>query len=478
MGNLIPSAPSPDFCKRFRVACTTAQDKVDRVWISDRSDLSILNYLTTVCGFGGLPEPVSDNELEELITGQAAAASTAQPDVRGHIVRTENDDQNEARIVKEINQIISSAIRAGASDIHFESGEHRMVCRLRVDGVLVESRQLPKETVPEIISRLKIMSGLDIAEKRRPQDGRIRFPVDGRQVDIRVSVIPTDFGEKAVLRLLDKQSLRLELSQLGFTPQQLAVVKEKLAATNGIVLVTGPTGSGKTTTLYAALQHLKSPQVNISTVEDPIEYNLDGINQTQIRPEINLTFSSMLRAILRQDPNIIMVGEIRDRETLEIAIRASLTGHLVLSTVHTNSAVATVTRLLDMGAEPYLLASSLRLILAQRLLRKLCATCKSPTLSEEYQAAARKLNVPLTSDARTSVGCDACRGTGFTGRTAVYEVLPIDESIRRAMTARSSEEELLALARSSSYATMAETSSSLINTGMTTPPEVLRELST
>ena len=448
--------------------------------MSDRSDLSILGYLSSRYGFEGLPEIIDDTALSHLVDNHASEtrAGGTHEGASEPASEASDTDQEEARVVKEINQIVSSAIRAGASDIHFESGERQMVCRFRVDGVLVNGRTLPKETVPEIISRLKIMSGLDIAEKRRPQDGRIRFPIDGRVVDIRVSTIPTDFGEKAVLRLLDKQNLRLQLDQLGFAPDQSATFKEKLGATNGIVLVTGPTGSGKTTTLYATLQFLKSSEVNISTVEDPIEYNLEGINQTQIRPEINLTFSSMLRAILRQDPNIIMVGEIRDRETLEIAIRSSLTGHLVLSTVHTNSAIATVTRLLDMGAEPYLMASALRLILAQRLVRKLCVHCRTHELGPEYEAAARKLGVKLGDGAMTSRGCEQCRKTGFVGRTALYEVLPIDESIQRAITARATEEDILKLARASSYRTMAESSAELINSGITSPQEVLRELST
>jgi len=342
--------------------------------------------------------------------------------------------------------------------------------------MLLENKRIARERVAETLSRIKIMSGLDIAEKRRPQDGRIRFPVDGRTVDIRVSIIPTDFGEKAVLRLLDKQSLRLDLKELGFSTSQLQLFVERIAQPNGIILVTGPTGSGKTTTLYAVLQHLKSPTVNISTVEDPIEYNLEGINQTQVKPDIHLTFAAMLRAILRQDPNIIMIGEIRDRETLDIAIQASLTGHLVLSTVHTNSAVATVTRLLDMGAEPYLLASSLKLIVAQRLVRKLCPQCLSDRLDDSYHTAARKLGVTLGVGARSAPGCSGCSFTGFRGRTAVYELLPLGSQLGAAINSGASEQEILSIARSNSFQTMVETAASLINSGITSPIEVLREL--
>jgi len=379
-------------------------------------------------------------------------------------------------IVDELHAIITNAISQQASDVHFESGESHLLCRFRVDGVLVNRNKLDLDKAPAVLSRIKIMAGLDIAEKRRPQDGRIRFPFGDRVVDIRVSVIPTQFGEKAVLRLLDKQQLRLDLSSLGMTPTQQEVFRSHISLPNGIVLVTGPTGSGKTTTLYAALQYLKTPEVNISTVEDPIEYELSGINQTQVKPEIGLTFSTMLRALLRQDPNVIMVGEIRDRETLDMAIRASLTGHLVLSTIHTNSAVATVTRLLDMGAEPFLLASSLRLVVAQRLVRLLCPSCHDTVISSEYRAAARKLGIELGPGARSSRGCDQCGGTGFKGRTAIYELLTVGDRLRDAVGRRASEQQLLEISRSDSFSTMSEEAERYINHGLTSPGEVLREL--
>jgi type II secretory ATPase GspE/PulE/Tfp pilus assembly ATPase PilB-like protein len=357
------------FCSRFRI-CPDDTDSA-RIWISERTDLSVLGYVRTALGMRSLPRRVPDDQLELKI---AARFGTAGGSLRpSHSPESQNPPQEHASdslIVKDINTIISECIYSRASDIHFEPCERVLLCRRRVDGILVEHKQIPREFQAEMISRIKIMAGLDIAEKRRPQDGRIRFTIDGRSVDIRVSVIPTEFGEKAVLRLLDKESLRLDLGDLGFTSEQLRLFRDRIAVKNGIILVTGPTGSGKTTTLYATLQHLKSPEVNISTVEDPIEYNLAGINQTQVQPEIGRTFAAMLRAMLRQDPDIIMIGEIRDRETLDIAIRASLTGHLVLSTIHTNSAVATSPRLIDIGAEPYLLASCL-LIVAQRLVRRL-----------------------------------------------------------------------------------------------------------
>ncbi|MFZ1683087.1 MAG: GspE/PulE family protein, partial [Candidatus Zixiibacteriota bacterium] len=384
---------------------------------------------------------------------------------------------SDGTVVNEINELIRECISSGASDIHFEPGEKELLCRARIDGVLAKRRSLAKERVPETISRLKIMSNLDIAEKRRPQDGRIRFPFESRTVDIRVSIIPTDFGEKAVLRLLDKDKLRLDLQGLGFLPEQLLTFKEGIAQPNGIILVTGPTGSGKTTTLYAALSTLRSPNVNISTVEDPIEYYVDGVNQTQVKPDIDLTFSKMLRALLRQDPNIIMVGEIRDRETLDIAIRASLTGHLVLSTVHTNSAVATITRLLDMGAEPYLISSSLRLVVAQRLLRLNCHHCLSPEFDEANCAAAASLGLAITPTARKGTGCQKCDHTGFAGRIAVYELLRVDDVLKQAITSRQSETQLTDIANRSGFLSMLQSSQSLIDSGKTTPLEVLREIS-
>ena len=472
------SAFDQAFCQRFRVCLTNSNGSVPAIWISEKTDISILNSLLVLSGMRILPTRISDEDLESKIGDcfglQEETASRLQLD--SIITDRTEESKSDSTIVREINSIVMDCIHRGASDIHFEPGERDLLCRCRLDGMLLENKRIARERVAETLSRIKIMSGLDIAEKRRPQDGRIRFPVDGRTVDIRVSTIPTDFGEKAVLRVLDKQSLRLDLKELGFSTSQLQLFVERIAQPNGIILVTGPTGSGKTTTLYAVLQHLKSPTVNISTVEDPIEYNLEGINQTQVKPDIHLTFAAMLRAILRQDPNIIMIGEIRDRETLDVAVQASLTGHLVLSTVHTNSAVATVTRLLDMGAEPYLLASSLKLIVAQRLVRKLCPQCLTERLDEAYHAAARKLGITLGREARASNSCSACGSTGYRGRTAIYELLPVEKEIGNAINNSASEQEVLTIARRNSFQTMAETAAGLINSGITSPIEVLREL--
>ncbi|MCK5126287.1 MAG: type II/IV secretion system protein [candidate division Zixibacteria bacterium] len=377
-------------------------------------------------------------------------------------------------IIKHIDEIINKAVSVGASDIHFEPFEKHMACRFRVDGSLRLDRDIPKESIAEIIARLKIMSNLDISEKRRPQDGRIRFNTGTKVVDIRVSILPTDFGEKAVLRLLDKESLRLDLDLLGLPQSHKALLEEKIALANGMVLVTGPTGSGKTTTLYAMLNKLRSPNVNITTIEDPIEYNLEGINQTHIRPDIDLTFGNALRAILRQDPNIIMVGEIRDKETLDQAIRASLTGHLVLSTLHTNNAIATITRMLDLGAESYLLGSTLKLIVAQRLVQKICTSCKEEVTNIEQKAAARKIGAEDDIKVFSGRGCTKCGDTGFLGRKAIYEFLPVDETLSDMISKGSREADILSYAVNNGYYTLQKAGLSLVKEGETTPIEILK----
>ncbi len=465
------------FCSRFRVCPDNSGS--GRMWISDQTDIAILSFVHKSLVTGIVPIRVSDAELDSRIASYFGIESGPRSPNHREPGQDTIQDQivSDSQIVRDINTIISDCIYSRTSDIHFEPREKELICRKRIDGILIEHRRIPSESQAEMISRIKIMAGLDIAEKRRPQDGRIRFPIDGRSVDIRVSVIPTDFGEKAVLRLLDKESLRLDLGDLGFTTGQLALFRDRISVKNGIILVTGPTGSGKTTTLYAALQHLKSPDVNISTVEDPIEYNLAGVNQTQVQPEIGRTFAAMLRAMLRQDPDIIMIGEIRDRETLDIAIRASLTGHIVLSTIHTNSAVATVPRLLDMGAEPYLLASCLKLIVAQRLVRRLCTDCLSTAFDDTYTASAHKLSIDLDPQARSSTGCKVCNQSGYRGRTAIYEMLSVDDKLSQAITSKATELELLTMARQSGFLTMADTASGLVNEGITSPTEILRELS-
>ncbi len=344
----------------------------------------------------------------------------------------ENSVRVEAPIIKLANKIIIDALKMRASDIHIEPYEKGVNVRYRIDGVLHKSLNLPSQIKSSLITRFKIMAHLDISEKRLPQDGRIKLKISDKDVDFRVSTLPIIYGEKVVLRVLEKGSLQLDLTKLGFEEISLKFFTESLDKPYGMILVTGPTGSGKTTTLYSALMKLNKPDVNIMTVEDPVEYSFPGINQVQVKEEIGLTFASALRAFLRQDPDIIMVGEIRDFETAEIAVKAALTGHLVLSTLHTNDAASTITRLINMGIEPFLISSSLILIIAQRLVRKLCTHCKK---EEKYSKENLvKIGFPenITEQIKiyTPQGCPACNNTGYSGRIALYEVMPIKDEIK------------------------------------------------
>jgi general secretion pathway protein E len=341
------------------------------------------------------------------------------------------DSRDDAPVIRLINALLTQALRDGASDIHFEAFESRSVVRLRIDGTLRDLIEPARALHGAIVSRLKVMAQLDIAEKRLPQDGRIALRVAGKPVDVRVSTIPTGHGERVVLRLLDQQAGRLDLAQLGMDATALAHMDRLIKQPHGIVLVTGPTGSGKTTTLYAALTRLDTSALNVMTVEDPIEYDLDGISQTPINARIDMSFARALRTILRQDPDVVMVGEIRDLETAQIAVQASLTGHLVFATLHTNDAVSAVTRLVDMGVEPFLLASSLIGVGAQRLVRRLCVECRKPFTQDNkiYYSA---------------VGCPSCNRSGYRGRTGIYELLTIDDDLRRLIHDRASEQALRA----------------------------------
>ena len=461
----------------FGVSIDLSKDNHPTVYLTDQSRIGALGLISYLIGSrfvvrrtSSLPAPIlgsldSDNHLwadSNFLSSPRVDHSATPPSYN---------------TVVELNSLIRQCIAERASDIHFEPAESSLLCRARIDGMLVNKITKNIEQAPEILSRIKIMSGLDIAERRRPQDGRIKYDDNGRSVDIRVSIVPTEFGEKAVLRILDRNQLNLDLATLGMLPEQFEIFTKSISFPNGLILVTGPTGSGKTTTLYAALNQLRSESINISTVEDPIEYYLEGINQTQVKPAINLTFAAMLRALLRQDPNVIMIGEIRDRETLDIALRAAMTGHLVLSTVHTNSALATIPRLLDMGAEPFLLASSLRLIVAQRLVRLNCVDCLTEAPTEVDIEAARKLELNFSSLARSSRGCPHCNYVGYKGRTAVYEMLEIDKVIGDAIAKNKPENEICDIALSRGFLEMAKAALTVINSGKSTPSEILRELS-
>lgn len=378
-------------------------------------------------------------------------------------------------VVTLANRIITDAIQMRASDIHIEPYEKFIRIRYRIDGILHEVLRPTLEQSKPLISRLKIMADLDIAEKRRPQDGRIRVKQGDRTIDIRVSSLPTDFGEKIVLRVLDKSALQLDLTKLGFESNDLKTFKKTIQLPYGMVLVTGPTGSGKTTTLYAALNEINRSEVNITTIEDPIEYNLQGINQTHVRADIGVTFANALRSILRQDPNVIMVGEIRDGETAEIAIRAALTGHLVLSTLHTNDASSAITRLIEMGVEPFLVASSVKMILAQRLLRKLCDHCKSEIPPTDEQSEELQLGNLSGHKFFSPKGCSHCNNFGYKGRTAVYEVLPINNGLVDLITHGTTASAIRTKAIQTGMLTLRQAAMQKAFTGETTLDEVLRE---
>ena len=365
---------------------------------------------------------------------------------------------DDAPIIRMLNALLTQAAKDGASDIHIEPYERSSAVRFRVDGTLREVVQPNKALHAALISRLKIMAELDIAEKRLPQDGRISLRIGGRAIDVRVSTLPGVHGERAVLRLLDKGEAKFSLASLGMHGDTLARFSQRIAQPHGIVLVTGPTGSGKTTTLYAALGQVDTSTTNVLTVEDPVEYELAGIGQTQVNAKIDLTFAKALRAILRQDPDVIMIGEIRDHETAQIAVQASLTGHLVLATLHTNDAPSAVTRLTDMGIEPFLLSSSLLGVLAQRLVRKLCPHCRRQGEDGLWHP----------------VGCDHCGHSGYKGRTGVYELMTVDERVQALIHARAPESELIAAARGAGLRSMREDGERLVAAGITSMEELLR----
>ncbi|GAD63679.1 type II secretion system ATPase GspE [Aquipseudomonas alcaligenes] len=383
------------------------------------------------------------------------------------------EQEDDAPIIRLINAILSEAIKAGASDIHLETFEKRLVVRFRVDGILREVIEPRRELAALLVSRVKVMARLDIAEKRVPQDGRISLKVGGREVDIRVSTLPSANGERVVLRLLDKQAGRLSLQHLGMSERDRRLLDDNLRKPHGIILVTGPTGSGKTTTLYAGLVTLNDRSRNILTVEDPIEYYLEGIGQTQVNPRVDMTFARGLRAILRQDPDVVMVGEIRDQETADIAVQASLTGHLVLSTLHTNSAVGAVTRLVDMGVEPFLLSSSLLGVLAQRLVRVLCVHCREARPADEAECALLGLDASSQPQIYHAKGCPECHQQGYRGRTGIYELVIFDDQMRTLVHNGAGEQELLRHARSLGPSIRDDGRRKVLE-GVTTLEEVLR----
>ncbi|MFK7962622.1 MAG: type II secretion system ATPase GspE [Burkholderiaceae bacterium] len=475
MSTISPSRYVPyGFARAHQVLVAGATADTVEVWIGEATPPAALAELSRTLPMRLVTVRKDETELRAAISkaysqqeGSAAAvADEVASDLdlsrlMQDIPRIEDllETEDDAPIIRMINALLTQASRDGASDIHIEPFESYSLVRFRVDGSLRDVVRPRREIHAALISRIKIMAQLDIAEKRLPQDGRITLRIGGRPVDVRVSTLPTGHGERAVLRLLDKEAGRLDLQKLGMSSQHREKFNRLIHEPHGIVLVTGPTGSGKSTTLYSAIGQLDVNMTNILTVEDPVEYDLDGVGQTQVNPRIDMTFAKALRSILRQDPDVIMIGEIRDLETAQIAVQSSLTGHLVLATLHTNDSASAVTRLIDMGVEPFLLSSSLLGVLAQRLVRRLCEQCKEPD--------------PVAGGFR-SVGCLSCGKTGFQGRTGVHELLMVDDPIRALIHRGESEAAIRATARENGLVTMREDGQRWVDAGDTSLDEVIR----
>ncbi len=447
--------------------------------LRQRTRLEIVPMITTersvteaLSGVGS-----ASSQMDQVLKDAAQDAAAAVEEVKVNREEIDLDrlavESEDAPVVKIVNLILVQALKEKASDIHLEPFEKQFKLRYRVDGSLIEASSPPKALQLPIASRIKILAGLDIAERRLPQDGRFRIRVSGKEVDLRISILPTVYGEKIVIRLLDKGALSGSIEQLGMDEYTLGTFKKAVDAPHGMILVTGPTGSGKTTTLYSVLSELNSPEYNIVTVEDPIEYQLQGINQVAVKADIGLSFADALRSILRQDPDIVMIGEIRDNETADIAVKAALTGHQVLSTLHTNDAAGAITRLDDMGIEPFLISSSILLTCAQRLVRRICPNCR-----EEFQPEPELLaKLEITDDGTTfykGAGCDRCKRRGYIGRAAIIEVLPVSETIRRLIIKRASAAVIKNQAVSEGMKTLRMVGIDKAREGITTLEEILR----
>ncbi|MBL1216498.1 MAG: type II/IV secretion system protein [Planctomycetes bacterium] len=424
-------------------------------------------------------EILSEDDTDEGFEVDELLADIEEDDVK--TVEEEDEDQvelerqaGESPVIRYVNYIIQTAMREGASDIHIEPGEKKLKVRFRIDGILVDMMKPPYKMHAALISRLKIMANLDIAERRLPQDGRIRVVVSNRKLDLRVSTLPTVAGEKCVMRILDTRSISVGLDQLGFSEDALMMWRRQIKQPHGIILVTGPTGSGKTTTLYSSLKEMDAQRLNISTVEDPVEYHLDTVNQVQIHDQIGMSFAAALRSLLRQDPDVVMVGEIRDIDTAAIAIQASLTGHLVLSTLHTNDAPSSVTRLINIGVEPFLVGAALNAVLAQRLVRRLCPECRAEAEPSEDMAdflSMQGINLATLYEAQ---GCDRCRQTGYSGRCGIYELLMLDDSTRDTIARSPNVSEFRRMCVERGMVTLRQDGMSKVAKGVTTVEEVLR----
>jgi type IV pilus assembly protein PilB len=478
-----------DFIKRRNVIPIRREDSKVLVGISDPADIFLIDEVKRLIRRPVLlavtPSADIQRVMEELSGGAGTAVEDIMQDIQDddvEVVEVKSDVvadlekiAGESPIIRYVNFLVVNAAKEGASDIHIEPGEDKLRVRYRIDGILFEQASPPLSMHAAVISRLKIMSNLDIAERRLPQDGRIRAMVHGRHVDLRMSTLPTTHGEKCVIRILDNRSIMVGLERLGMQEDTLRCFKEAIGQPHGIVLVTGPTGSGKTTTLYSALQVMDAGTLNISTVEDPVEYQLDFANQVNVREGIGLTFSAALRSLLRQDPDVIMVGEIRDEETARIAVQASLTGHMVLSTLHTNDAPSSITRLINIGIEPFLISASVHAVVAQRLVRKICVNCKQEQtqIPESIRQYIEKFNVKLDK-LYHGAGCPKCRKTGYSGRLGIYEILEMNDRIRDVMTNSPSLLDLRRVCRESGMRTLQEDGLVKVAGGLTSVEEIAR----
>ncbi|MEY2883529.1 MAG: hypothetical protein RL490_1253 [Pseudomonadota bacterium] len=470
------------FAKRFGVVVTGGDSDAVQIGLRDGEDRRVLAEVRRLVGRPLAVDVVEPARFDKLLSDHYAlqgftAGAMGGGDELGLLVDNIPsaddllDTQDEAPIIRLINGLIAEAARQNVSDIHIEPYEAALIVRMRADGQLTERHRLPANVAAMVVSRIKVMARLDIAERRLPQDGRIGLTLGGKSLDVRVSTLPSRAGERVVLRLLDKDNAGIDLDALGMPPAIDALFRRALAEPNGIVLVTGPTGSGKTTSLYAGLRLLNDGSRNILTVEDPVEYAFDGVGQTQVNPRVGLSFAAGLRAILRQDPDTVMVGEIRDGETAEIAIQAALTGHLVLSSVHTNDAAGAITRLRDMGIEPFLLASTLRAVVAQRLVRRLCPDCAQPHAADAGVAAL--IGIATGTTIWTAVGCPACNHSGYRGRTGVFEAVRITDEIRRIILDGGDEAAIAAHAFAAMPA-LAGAARQMVIAGITSPEEAVR----
>jgi general secretion pathway protein E len=489
-----PSSPpflqrlSPQYMRQYRFCPLTVEDGVLVVACADPTDPTVVDELRGALGIDVRLAAATETSILEAIERYFGAGSTAVQKVIETIGDDDRGDEAggedltslrdmafDAPVVRLVNLLIENAIKANASDIHIEPFEDTLRVRYRIDGVLFDAETPPKRLRAAITSRIKIMAELNIAERRLPQDGRIRMGLEGRRLDIRVSTIPTLHGESVVMRILDRAAILMPLDHLGFDERARRAIERVIGLPHGMLLVTGPTGSGKTTTLYGALDKINSPDKKIITIEDPVEYQLRGVNQIHVKPKIGLTFAAGLRHIVRQDPDVIMVGEIRDVETADIAIHAALTGHLVFSTLHTNDAPGALTRLLDMGVEPYLVASVLEGVLAQRLVRLICQDCRMPYEPDAGELRALGVDrLPAAARLSRGTGCDSCRGTGYRGRTGIYEFMGMSEDLRGLTLRKISGHEMRQRAVAEGMATLRQDGWAKCCLGITTVDEVLR----